>query len=89
MHHKISNPVLTSPLKVDDQELPYWVWGTTYTAVFNLTGNPVVVLPVGRTKAGLPIGVQVVGRRWSDMELLNIAEQLTEVTGAFQHPPGY
>ncbi len=37
----------------------------------------------------LPIGVQVVGRRWRDMELLAVAEALTEVTGDFQPPPGY
>jgi len=60
-----------------------------YTTIFNLTGNPVVVLPVDCTKAGLPIGVQVVGRRWRDMELLNIAEKLAEVAGFFQRPPGY
>jgi Asp-tRNA(Asn)/Glu-tRNA(Gln) amidotransferase A subunit family amidase len=54
-----------------------------------IIGNPVVVLPVGRSKEGLPLGIQVVGRRGQDMELLAVAEALTEVTGPFQHPPGY
>jgi amidase len=65
------------------------VWGISYTAVFNLTGNPVVAMPFGQTKEGLPIGVQVVGRRWRDMELLSVAQKLTEVTGVCQRPPGY
>jgi len=44
----------TLPLspEVDDQKL-YRLWSITYTAVFNLTGNPAVVLPVARS-SGLP-----------------------------------
>jgi amidase len=60
-----------------------------YVTVFSLTGNPVVVLPLERGRSGLPIGVQVVARRWSDMHLLGVAEQLATVTGAFQRPPGF
>ena len=89
MHRQMRNPLLGSPLEVDDQKLPYWVWGITYTAVFNLTGNPVLVLPVARSQSDLPIGIQVVGRRWRDMQLLSIAQKLVEVTGLFQPPPGY
>ena len=54
-----------------------------------LTGGPVVVLPMARSKEGLPIGVQLAGKRWSDMQLLNTAGQLAQVTGPFQRPPGY
>lgn len=85
-HRQMRNPLLGSPLEVDDQKLPYWVWSLTYTAVFNLTGNPAVVLPLARSQAGLPIGVQLVGQRWRDMELLNLARKLVEVTGLFQRP---
>jgi amidase len=56
---------------------------------FNLTGHPVVVIPVGQTKDGLPIGMQIVGKRWKEMELLAIAQQLTQITGDFQRPSGY
>jgi len=79
----------TQSIEVDGHKLPYWKGSISYTTVFNLTGNPVVVLPLARSKEGLPIGVQVVGRRWRDMELLSIAEQLAEVLGPFQPPPGY
>ena len=60
-----------------------------FTGLFNLTGNPVVVLPLGRTKDGLPIGVQLVGKRWNDMDLLAVAQTLSEVIGPFQALPGY
>ncbi|HEY9667958.1 MAG TPA: amidase [Coleofasciculaceae cyanobacterium] len=76
-------------LKMDDQTLPYNVWGLTHAPLFNLTGNPVVVIPAGQSQAGLPIGIQVVGKRWGDMELLAIAQKLAEVTGGFKRPPGY
>jgi amidase len=88
-HRQMRNPLLGGPLEVDDQKLPYWVWSITYTAVFNLTGNPAVVMPLARSQTGLPIGIQVVGRRWRDMELLSLAQKLVEVTGFFQRPPGY
>ncbi|HUJ09061.1 MAG TPA: amidase [Verrucomicrobiae bacterium] len=78
-----------TPIDVDDQKVPYRLGGTGYTSPFNLTGNPSVVIPLTRSQEGLPIGVQLVGPRWSDMKLLAIAEAIVEFTGPFQRPPGY
>jgi amidase len=76
-------------IEVDGIKIPYWKASISYTTPFNLTGNPVVVLPMAKSKEGLPIGGQVVGQRWRDLELLGVAEQLAEVTGPYQCPPGY
>jgi amidase len=76
-------------LAVDDQTLPYNVWGLSHAPIFNLAGNPVVVIPVGQSQEGLPIGIQVVGKRWRDQTLLAIAQQLTEVVEPWQRPSGY
>lgn len=78
-----------TPIAVNGRHVSYRLGGTAYTSPFNFTGHPVVVLPLTRSAEELPLGVQVVGRRWSDMELLTIAAQLTEVIGPFQRPPGY
>lgn len=78
-----------TPILVDDQVIEYRVATMSHNVPFNLTGHPVVVLPVGRSRDGLPIGVQVVGRRWGEMELLAVAKTLVEVIGPFQRPPGY
>jgi amidase len=88
-HRKLTT-LLGEPLAVEGQKLPYWVWGTSYAAIANLTGNPAVVLPVTQTAQNLPIGVQLFGRRWHDMELLSIAQKLSEeVTGTMApRPPG-
>ncbi len=71
---------------VDGERVAYHMAAMGYTSIFSLTGSPVVVLPFSLSGDGLPIGVQVVGRRWRDMELLNVAEALTGVTGPFQSP---
>jgi amidase len=90
-HLQSRNPIqqMRGTVAVDGHKLPYLMATGVYTGLFNLTGNPVVVLPLAHTRAGLPIGVQVVGRRWDDMALLAVAEQLTYVTGQFQPPPGF
>lgn len=77
------------PIEVDSKKLPYIMACGAYTTIFNLTGNPVVTIPIGRSRDGLPIGVQIVGKRWRDMELLAIAQQIAELTDGFQRPPGY
>ena len=78
-----------TPIKVDDQQVLYRLGGTGYTSPFNLTGHPVVVIPLTRSADGLPIGVQLAGPRWGEMKLLGIAEQFADITGPFQRPPGY
>jgi amidase len=90
-HLPSQNPIeqLRATVEVDGQQIPYLLATSMYTGVFNLTGNPVVVLPLARTKEGLPIGLQMVGKRWGDMDLLAVVEQLARVTGDFQPPPGY
>jgi amidase len=73
---------------VDDYPMPY-LEGTVSMAVpFSLTGNPVVTLPVGAVN-GLPVGVQVVGKRWHDEDLLNDCIKIESVAGGFQFPPNY
>jgi amidase len=76
-------------IEVDDRTIPYHMAQLAHTCIFNLTGHPAVTLPLAQSAEGLPISVQVVGRRWQEMALLNVAEALTEVTGPVQRPPGY
>jgi amidase len=78
-----------TPIAVDDRHVSYRIGGTGYTSPVNLTRNPSVVIPLAHSKEGLPIGVQLVGPRWSEMKLLAIAELFVELTGPFQRPPGY
>jgi amidase len=78
-----------TPVEIDGRKVPYFLATTAFTCPFNLTGHPAVVLPLAITTQGLPIGVQIVGRRWSEPALLAAARQLSLVSGAFRAPPGY
>jgi amidase len=50
-------------IAVDGRKVSYSRANSTYASLFNLGENPVVVLPLARSQEGMPIGVQVVGRR--------------------------
>ncbi len=47
-----------------------------YTALFNDTGLPAISVPIGRSSAGLPVGVQLVAPMGREDLLLSIAGQL-------------
>ncbi len=74
---------------VDSKPLTYMMANSAFTTIFNLTGHPVVTFPAGYTAKNLPVGVQAVGSRWKDMELLDILEQLDQIIGEYKRPPGY
>ena len=76
-----------SPVLVDGQEVDYWKATAGYTFPFNLTGHPVVVMPLTRASDGLPIGVQIVGRRWSEPQLFAIARQMSTLITPLSRPP--
>ncbi|MBB1152972.1 MULTISPECIES: amidase [Amycolatopsis] len=57
-------------------EWPEW---TPFTYPFNMTQQPAISVPAGRTESGLPVGLQIVGPRHSDDLVLAVAKLLEEV----------
>ncbi len=51
------------------------------TAWFNQTGQPAGVIPAGLNSAGLPLGVQIVGKRFQDAEVIALMRLLAERNG--------
>ncbi|MCX7382803.1 MAG: amidase family protein [Alphaproteobacteria bacterium] len=47
-----------------------WHDGVPYTLPFNLTGHPAASIPCGLTAEGLPVGLQVVGPKYSERAVL-------------------
>jgi amidase len=49
---------------------------TPYTAPYNMSGQPAMTVPLSWNDAGLPIGVQLIGRPCDEITLLRLAAQL-------------
>lgn len=76
-----------TPVPVDGEPRDYALL-PDYCRPFNLTGHPAVVIPVGLDDNQRPIGMQIVGPRWSDTRLLGIARAIDAIAGAYAIPPG-
>ncbi len=64
----------TIPLRIAGKPVgPFGALPFTYP--FNLTGNPAISVPAGLSDEGLPIGLQIAGRRFADLLLLQIAHR--------------
>ena len=56
-----------------------WTDWTPFTYPFNLTGQPAASIPCGFTKAGLPVGLQIVGPRYADALVLRAARAFESI----------
>jgi amidase len=63
--------------------------GLNWIGSATLTGCPATVAPVGRTDAGLPVGIQIMGPYWEDATAIRFADLLAQEMGGFAPPPGY
>ena len=73
-------------IDIDGEVHPYLsliVWSTVATP----PGLPATVMPMGRSKAGLPIGVQIIGPLLEDRTPLAFAGLLEREFGGFVRPP--
>ena len=62
------------------QAIPYW--GASAT----LAGLPATVAPIGRTKAGLPVGIQIIAPMWEDGTSIELADLLSGLIGGYAAP---
>lgn len=69
-----------------DGAVPWARW-TPFTYPFNITGNPAASMPCGFSPNGLPIGLQVVGPRFADAEVLQFCAAFEALAPWDQHLP--
>jgi amidase len=75
---------LTRLLKIDalfGQLMDKSLWFTHWPAIQNVTGQPAIALPVSITEAGLPLGIQAVGRLGDEETLFSLAGQMERQSG--------
>jgi amidase len=61
-----------------------------FTALFNVTGQPAVSVPLYWTPDGLPIGTMLVGRPADEATLIAVSAQLEDARPwAHRHPPAW
>ena len=69
-------PTVESEGVVNGQETPGWVG---FTVGLNMTRNPTGVVPIGKSNAGLPLALQVIGRQRADLSVLQALHRFEEV----------
>jgi aspartyl-tRNA(Asn)/glutamyl-tRNA(Gln) amidotransferase subunit A len=63
---------------------------TENTFFCNYYGLPVISVPCGFSKSGLPLGFQIVGPRWGESQVLDVAHKFQQATQwHLQHPGTY
>jgi aspartyl-tRNA(Asn)/glutamyl-tRNA(Gln) amidotransferase subunit A len=60
---------------------------TLQTMPFNVTGNPVLAIPTGFSKSGLPLGMQIVGRAFDEATVLRVGSAYETATGWMDKRP--
>ena len=60
-----------------------------WISLATLSGCPATAAPVGRTRGGLPVGLQIMGPYLEDATSIDIARLMADVVGGFEAPPGY
>ncbi|MCX4527187.1 MULTISPECIES: amidase [unclassified Streptomyces] len=78
---------IAPPWAADPRDLRWLAWAPA-AYPFNLTGQPALSLPVGLTPAGLPVGLQLVGRVGEDDLVLSAAGLLETALGLTLSAPG-
>jgi len=79
---------MTLTLEVDGRPVPYW-YGLVYPALSTVAGQPATAFPVGRSREGLPIGLQAIGPYLEDRTPIRFAALLAREIGGFTRPAGY
>jgi len=86
--HDQTNPIGDRVLPINGEPRPYMevlVWAGLGGVVY----LPATVVPVGRTRSGLPVGIQIIGPYLEDRTTLAFARHVERLCGGFTPPPGY
>ena len=86
--HQHDGTPVTRALTINDKPVPYstlmgWISMATSAHL------PATVVPVGRTRSGLPVGLQIVGAYLEDHTTIDVAARIGEIIGGFEPPKAF
>ncbi len=87
-HSSDQVPLLKRTLQVNGTVVPY-MYLPIYAGVAAYSGLPATAFPWGRTRRGLPIGLQAIGPYLEDRTTITFASLLEREFGGFMPPPDY
>lgn len=82
-------PMPLRTLATPEGRIPYFQGLVAYMSLAILTGCPATVAPAGKTRGGLPVGIQILGPYLEDATPIHVAALLAKENGGFTPPPGY
>jgi amidase len=74
---------------VNGKRVQRYGWQSVYPSLATLVGHPATAFPVGQTRSGLPIGVQVIGPCLEDRTPIRFATLVNQEFGGYHRPRGY
>ena len=69
---------IDSPAKIEGINVEPTAWAP-FTFPFNFTGQPTASIPCGWTNDNLPIGMQIVGKRFEELLILQVSKAFEEI----------
>ena len=80
-HQKAGKPFIINGNKVAYTKA---IASFVFTTAFS--GHPIVVIPIGKKENGMPVGIQIHSKKWTDKKLLDIAKHFENFTDKFMSP---
>jgi aspartyl-tRNA(Asn)/glutamyl-tRNA(Gln) amidotransferase subunit A len=71
---------LDPPCRIDDPHAIEHTYARQARAPFNVTGGPALSVPVGFSKAGLPLAMQIVGKPFTEALVYRVAQAYEQAT---------
>jgi amidase len=86
--HDQTGDFVSRRLSINGEERSYTDL-VAWTGLIGITGLPSAVPPIGRTEAGIPVGMQMVGAYLRDRDAIAGARIVEDLLGGFTPPPHF
>jgi aspartyl-tRNA(Asn)/glutamyl-tRNA(Gln) amidotransferase subunit A len=78
--------IATAAPRIDDSQYDMIANMVRLTGPFNATGQPVVAIPTGLSREGLPLSMQIIGKPFDEVTVLRVADAYERARGPLPAP---